>query len=548
MTSPPPSYQTTTIRPNGTVQAPSGGTTLVGAANAHTAWSDNTDASYVQFTTRCRIDSAKVKVSFPAPSIPAGAQIFSVGVQVRIQSVIAPAPQPVHVGWHHCTQSQNIISTILQGIFELLFGWTAPSNPTTATWVLQDLPTETTDPQGNPWTVGSFNNYQQQIGRDDLNGNASRISELYVNITYSVQSSITVTAPTGSVTTTARPTLTWTYANSQNDAQQAYQWAVYTTAQAAIGGFTPFVSPSSDSSGGYVFSEILQATTNVDLINGGYVGYVQVQQAWAGLGTFTSAPASTSWTQAVAAPPPAATLTDAFWDVTNNRVQLDFLPSSSSPVTTLFAVYVSRDLGATWGFVRNYMSVAASGMSTITAYDYEAPPNIPSQYKVLSYASSAPAVPATSFSATLSATPTRIGFWLIDPLNPLNNTMLPVAYLGDQVTIQKSQGTFLPLAGTTKVNAIVVQGVTYGRQGTFQLIYKAQDGAAIYTAFRQADESTHVLLLQYPTGEQHYMVFGPGSVGSDTSYTWDLNPALNGVKYRKMSVSYVKVDMPAVTS
>jgi len=78
-------------------------------------------------------------------------------------------------------------------------------------------------------------------------------------------------------------------------------------------------------------------------------------------------------------------------------------------VTTLFAS-TSPGTWADVGFVRNYMSVAASGMSTITAYDYEAPPNVASQYKVLSYASSAPAVPATSFSATLSATPTRIGF------------------------------------------------------------------------------------------------------------------------------------------
>jgi len=37
----------------------------------------------------------------------------------------------------------------------------------------------------------------------------------------------------------------------------------------------------------------------------------------------------------------------------------------------------------------------------------------------------------------------------------------------------------------------------------------------------------------------------PGRLAQTLAITWDLNPRLNGVKYRKLQVSYVKVDMPA---
>jgi hypothetical protein len=552
MTSPPPSYQTAVLRPATDVLGVSGGITLVGAANIHTAWSDNVDTSYVQFTSRCRTPSTRVEVGFSAPTLPSGAQIFSVGAQVRVLQTVTPAPQPTHCGWFRCNRSQNIVTTIVLGILEFLFGWLVPQQPVTATYTIQNLPTQMTDPAGNPWTLASFTNFSVAVGRDDLNGNASRISELYLNVTYSVQSTVSVTGPTGTVSTTCRPTVTWVYSNTQSDAQQAFQVAIYSAAQVSAIGFVPFVSTPTDSTQGYIFSEVQQWTADVDLTNGSWSAYVQVQQSWAGFGSFTSAPASTTWTQSMSGAP-VATLVDAFYDSVNNQVQLDVVPSSSSPVTTFFAFQVSRDPAhLVWGPVRNYALVAASGMSTITAYDYEAPSNKVSRYRVLAYDTVAGVpTPASAFSNTIDVTPVRRGFFLVDLLNPLLNCKLPVAYLGDQVTRRRSEGTFdviaQPPAGQTWVPQVKVMGPYYGRNGTLSLVFDESRSATLYDAF-EAIDGTRTVLLFLPTGKQHYISFGPGAVGSDKSYTWDLDIANAKIKYQLMTVSYTELATPPITS
>lgn len=556
MTSPPPSYQTLTLRPTSTTQGVSGGVTLVGAANIHTAWSDNVDTSYVQFTSRCRTPSSRVEVGFgatPVASLPAGAQIFSVGAQVRVLQTVTPAPQPTHCGWFRCNRNQGIVTTIVLGILEFLFGWLVPQQPVTASYTIQNLPTQMTDPNGNPWTTTSFNNFTMAVGRDDLGGNPSRISELYVNVTYSVQSTVSVTGPTGTVTTTARPTVTWVYSNTQSDAQQAFQVAIYSAAQVAAVGFVPFVSTPTDSTQGWLFSEVQQWTADVDLTNGSWSAYVQVQQSWAGLGSFTSAVASTTWTQGMSGAP-VATLLTAVFDSVNNWVQLTFAPSTSSPVTTSFAVQVSRDAAhQVWGPVRGYAQVAASGMSTITAYDYEAPSNTASRYRVLAYDTVAGvAVPAAAWSNTIDVTPTRNGFFLVNPLNPLLNCKLPVAYLGEQVTKRRSEGTFdvigqVPV-GQNHVNQVKVMGPYYGRNATLTLVFDEGRFAGLFSAFEAIDGVNQILLLMYPTGRQHYVSFGPGAVGSDAQYTWDLHPSGTKTKYRIMTISITEVDAPPITS
>jgi hypothetical protein len=553
MTSPPPSYQTAVLRPATDIQGASGGVTLVGAANIHTAWSDNSDSSYVQFTSRCRTPSTRVEVGFSAPTLPSGAQIFSVGAQVRVLQTVTPAPQPTHCGWFRCNRSQNIVTTIVLGILEFLFGWLVPQQPVTASYTIQNLPTQMTDPAGNPWSLASFTNFSVAVGRDDLGGNASRISELYLNVTYSVQSTVSVTAPTGTVTTTCRPTVTWVYSNTQSDAQQAFQVAIYSAAQVAALGFVPFVSTPTDSTQGYIFSEVQQWTADVDLTNGSWSAYVQVQQSWAGFGSFTSAPASTTWTQSMSGAP-VATLVDAFYDSVNNQVQLDVVPSSSSPVTTFFAFQVSRDPAhLVWGPVRNYAMVAASGMSTITAYDYEAPSNKVSRYRVLAYDTVAGVpTPASTFSNTIDVTPNRLGFHLVNVFNSLLNCQLPVAYLGDQVIKRRSEGTFdviaNPPAGQNHVNQVKVMGPYFGRNGTLTLVFDEGRFAGAFSAFEAIDEQNQILLIQYPTGKQHYISFGPGAIGSDASYTWDLHPSGTKTKYRIMEISYTEVDAPAITS
>lgn len=538
------------LRPVTTVQP--GLWTVVGAATADVALSDNLDTSYVQLVQKCRLDNQVIRLGFGTPAIPAGAQIISVGARRRIQTVVPPAPQPHCVHWFRCPGGGliGLVTAIIVEILRWIFGSRCPQQPTVV-WVEEDLGTFTTDPNGNPWTLASFNPFTYDMGRDDDNTNPLRVSEVYIDVTYQQQASISVTAPTGTITNTCRPTVTWTYTSPDSEPQYAHRTAIYTAAQVGAVGFEPFVTtPLQDS--GWLLGEDLSWTLSADITNGTYYAYVQVQQTWAGAGTFLSGIASTSWTQSIAGSPDAV-LQSCTFDPIFNRIALTFAPSASSPTTAAFAVTARRSPGGPWVPVRTGLFIAATGMTPITIYDYEAPANTLSEYRVLAYGQTGSLFfAAADYSNVLSATPVVEDWWLKDPLNPLLNTILPVAYQGDSVTRRRVQGTFEPISGSTSVQKIVVDGPQYGIEGTLSLIFHENQPVGIagplYFAFEQIDAANHTLLLQYPTGEQHYIVLGPGAVGSDETYQWEMSKGPDRVKYRTLQVSYTEVDEPPITS
>jgi hypothetical protein len=484
-------------------------------------------------------------VTFPAPSIPSGAQIYSVGVRRRIQAVVGYRIQCCH--WFRCQGPLAAITAIIYALVRFFFGSWCPVQPVVA-WVEEDLPATTSDPNGNPWSLTSFATLAYEFGKIDSLGIPLRVSEVYLDIVYEQQSTVTVTAPTGTITNTCRPTVTWTYASLDSNPQAAYQVAVYTSAQVAASGFQPFVSTPQQSSGGWILGEDQQWTLASDIVNGTWYAYVQVMQAWGGAGNFPSGIASGSWTQSIAGAP-VATLLDAIYDPVNHWVKLDFQPGGSTPTTYAYAVQCSRDSGQTWGPVRGGLLLTATG-GVQTVYDLEAPIGVTSQYRVLAYGQTGSLLfPASGYSTVLSATPLSTGdFILLDPLNPLLTTVFPITYQGDAVTRRRVQGTFEPISGDTFVQKIVVNGPQYGLEGTFTVIFHRQQPADYYAAFLALDGSGHTLLLKYPTGEYHYLLFGPGAVGSDESYTWEQDFNGTAVKYRKMTISYTEVAAPPITS
>ncbi|MCW2904198.1 MAG: RoPhREQ1 9 [Streptosporangiaceae bacterium] len=528
---------TVTLRPNGTAQQ--GSWSVVGAASAAVALSDNTDSTYVQLTPRCRLDIDRMRVTVPAPTLPAGAQISSVGIRMRIQTVVWPAPQPQCLGWFRCHRPPNIITAIIDLILLLLFGWRCPQQPTVV-WVTQQLQNQTSDPSGNPWTLASFNNFEVNIGRDDVYANPLRVSEVYVDVVYTQQSAVTVTGPTGTITNTCRPTVTWSYTQPDANPQSKYQVAVYTAAQVAAIGFVPFVSTPLQASG-WIFGTDLQWTLNQDITNGNYAAYVQVAQTWPGTGDFIGPYDDQTWTQSISGAPNAV-LSSAVFDATYNRVTLTVTPGSGAS-TYAFAVQCSRDSGITWGPVRGALLLTATGGS-MTVYDWQAPLNVPSQYRVLAYGQTGSLLfAAAGYSNVLSVTPQVNVFWIKDIFDPTMNTPLPVKYQGDSVTRRRIQGTFEVLSGDLTTQKIVVNGPMYGIEGTLTLTFNTQQPADYWAAFQRADQSGHVLLMQYPSGEQHFVLFGPGAVGSDMTWTYEYQP-----NYREVTVSYTEVAEPPITS
>jgi hypothetical protein len=537
-----------TLRPNTTMQLGSG--TVVGAATAHAALADSVDTSYVQMTTRSRLDSQVVRVGFPTPSIPSGAKVYSVGLRRRVQTVSAGTDQPVCHHWFRSTTGTITVAGQAQQVLKSFFNSTTPTSSGGATWVEEALGTYTTGPGGAAWDPATnLAGFAYEIGRGDDATSALRVSAVYLDVTYQATAAVTVTGPTGTVTST-RPTVTWTYASPEAQPQQAYRVAVYTAAQVAAGGFIPFSTGSVQQSG-WLLGESLQWTLPSDITDGTYHAYVQASAKWAGVGEFPTAVAATSWTRSAAAasPPPAAVLSSAAFDSVNNRVALTFAPGGSTPATTAFTVETSRDGGVSWQPIPSLTYVPANGMTPVIRYDNVAPLNVTSRWRVIAYAGS-PLVAAATPSGVLSSTPADSRHWLKDPSNPLLNTVLPVAAPkageGIKVVKRRMQGTFQLLGGPgSTVLPVVVSGPSYGDEYELELIFRSDDPVDYWSAVDQLDRDGSVLLLQKPDGGQLWVVPGPGATGRDTEETYNARPGNpRRVQWRRRKMTLTQVAAP----
>lgn len=524
-----------TLRPDATIQL--GSWTVTGAASAHVALNDAVDTSYVQLVQRCRTEAELLRLSIQDISIPAGSKIFSVRTRVRIQTVTG-FQQPRCLGWFRCRKPRNLIALIIYIVLRILFGWRCPRTPIVE-WVDQDLEYLLTDPDGAEWTIESFNDFELQLGRDDDYGNTLRISAAYVDVNYSLPPTIAVTAPTGTITDVGRLTVTWTYTDPQSDPQQAFIVRVFSSDQYTAAGFDPMVSPAYDESG-WMLGEDLAWTMNRDVVNGTYRAYVRVQKVWLGAGTYYSDINYTEWVQAVSGAP-IPVLTGVF-EPAFNRVRLTVVPSTSNPSTVGYTIEVSHNFGLTWGPVRGAVQLAANAMNPVTVFDHEAPLNRTIMYRALGFRQVGDArYPSDEFSNVVSVVPEITEFWLKDPLAPGMNAVLPIRAQGnDQPKRPRARGVFEPLvAEGYEARKVVVLGPQYGVEGTLALVFTERFQPTLWEKFNALYDTGRTLLLQYPTGEQHYI-----SLGGDLAWTWDLD--VTNVRYRFASVSYTEVTKPPI--
>lgn len=549
-----------TVQPNSTPQQ--GTATIVGGAgSAHAALSDGSDSTYIQISGLCRLDSQVCRVGFPLPTLPTGAQIYSVTLRRRIQTVVLTPTQtpPVCNHWFRTLTGLIEIAGQAQLVNKTYFTSPCPV-ATTSAWTTETVATLYTAPDGSGWTLDNLTGFSYDIGRGDSDTSTYlRISEVYLDIAYQQASAVTVTAPTGTVTST-RPTVTWTYASPDSQPQQSYAVGVYTAAQVAATGFSPLVTAPLQTSG-VVLGEDLQWTLTSDLTDGTYYAYVQATARWDGPGTFPTAIASTSWTRAAtpADPPPAAVLNSVEFDAANNRVAITFSPGEGTPVATAYTVQGSRDGEVTWlqpdgkPSIPSLTLITPSGDPPFTVYDNVAPINTASYYRVISY-DGTPYVAATSPSNVLSVTPYGSDHWLKHPSNPLLNSQLPVAAPkqaadGIKVTKRQMQATYDLLSGSSqKVLPIIISGPVYGDQYEMELIFSpdSDPSGSLYAAVQQLFTSGSTLLLQLPSGTQKWVAMGPGASGQDIVETFNALPGdPRTMHWRRWKVMFTETNAPS---
>jgi hypothetical protein len=512
--------------------------------------SDGLDTSHADLIPRCLLDVDVLRCGFAVPSLPANAKVYSVGVRRRIKTVPAGSNPPICVHWFRSNVASGTGSTATASTaYKYEFISLCPiSADATTSWVNETIATFTTAPDGSAWDPATnLASFTYDAGRSDDYATNLSLAEVWLDITYQQRATITITGPT-TPTAGTRPAIVWTYASPESQPQQAYRVAIYTQTQTLVGGFVAFDTEPLQGTDGYVLGDNLQWIPDDDLADGTYVAYVQAKSKWGGLGDFPTNVASYTFTRTASTGgagtfPPNAALPSALFDVANNRTALVIAAGSSSPNTTSFTVFASRDGGVSFAPVPSLKYVPANGTTPVTVYDYVAPLNATSQYKVLAYGptSSAP-VAAATFSATRSVATSGTLWWLKDPKNPLANTPIPVLAQGNKITRRRVQGTFEVLSGSGTVRPIVVNGPVYGESGTLTLGF-GFDQQDLFDAWNQLDKSGHVLLLQKPTGEQLWVTLGPGAQGEDNSWEYQsTNPST--VQWRKVTMHYQEVAQP----
>lgn len=532
----PSNLTTVTVQPNSCPQQ--GLWSYTGAASPWQAVSSGTNTAYVELSSGlCKLDNQVIRFGFPAITIPTGAQVYSVAVRREIQCVVPPfhypAGIPLCLHWFRSLVGEILIAGQQPVVYKTAFSSPCPTSPSSSTWTIESLYTAAVGPDGAAWSTAvgqnlATGNFAYDMGRGDIYLNAAIfVSEVWLDVTYQQLSSVAVTAPTGTNDAT-NATVQWTYTSADSQPQQGYQVAIYTQDQVAAIGFTPFVTTPLDGTGGFVLGQDLQWASSYDLSNGGFAAYVQVESQWSGPGEFPSSVGSTTWTRSASGPPANANLTAAFFDNENNRVSLTFSPGGSSPATTLFTVYASRNGGASWAAIPSLSGIPAQGMSSITGYDYVAPINVASQYQVIAFGGT-PLQSAGSPSQILSVTPVGNQAYLKSPTNPLLNTVLPLAAAKDsetgiKSTLRRLQGTFQLLGGAgEEVLPFIVSGPTYGREYQLELMFIEGDETlpmTLYAAVDALDNSGETLLLQFADGTQLWGVTGPGASGQETEETF----------------------------
>jgi hypothetical protein len=170
----------------------------------------------------------------------------------------------------------------------------------------------TTAPNGEAWTQTLIDNLVVKFADNAIaSGDRANLYALYVDVITTTQPTVSVTAPTGTVTDTTFPSVVWTYADADGDAQNAYEIKVFDSTTYGGASFDEDTSTPTVSTG-IVTSSNNGQTLEADLADGTtYRAYVRVAQLVNGANYFSDW-AYSQFTIDVDAP--ATPLITAFYD------------------------------------------------------------------------------------------------------------------------------------------------------------------------------------------------------------------------------------------
>lgn len=494
---------TSVISPNSLVHQTS--VTLVGAANAQTAWSDNNDATYTY-------EHSNVRVAFGNPTIPAGAQIRSVQIKMRMSRNGAYNGNVYFYLGHSNIEPQDFGPDIKgAGIYN--------------TTVLHiEGGAHASNRLSQPWSVADVNALECTVW-DDTPGTGLRVHEIDVYVTYNEKPTISSVQPSATVTTTTRPTVTATYTDPESDLLERYQVKVFTSAQYGAGGFNAETSAHTYYSG-IIYGSTVYHQLLEDLAVGSTVKFYVKGADKGSNGRYSDWVAS----PAVLINPTTPSTPSAPTIATDTATGSLVVTQSLSGVTWTSgnsAHYVvlerSNDGGTTWLPVYGSpFSVLGTDTSKVVT-DYAADPGTSVIYRSrLRVTKSADgAIIAGAYSANSSGgTNVGSGWWLKDLETPARN-MQP-DFIGTEFkTVSDEDVSLYHPVGVP--NAVSVSDVVRGEKFDLEMEFLTD---AEYDKFKVLRDSRRVLLLQsFWMSKQWYIKFS----GARTHIRSNTTPILHTV-------------------
>lgn len=497
---------TSIVRPDSIV---SGGSnfTATGAASLNAATSDDSDSSWIRKTGN---GTSSTILGFGTVSLTSTQTIKQVRLRARVSTPTSSGKMNIQLGTRVSGTNYFFPALTVRG--------TSAISTKTGAW-------QTSAPDGGTWTQSKIDALRVQVTDYRDSSDRGYVYELFIDVDVVSQPTVTVTAPSGTISTTAKPDVTWTYSDTDGDGQTYYSLKVFTSAQYSDPAFDPVDSTAVFDSG-IVASSDSTAAVGDYLINGAHRAYVRVAKTING-SPFWSAWAYSAFTVSLT-PPSTPTVTTSYSSGSNRvTVTIDGVASGTFDYQ-VFTLERSDDGGTTWATVRNAAEIVPGLGFDATVYDYEAPRGITAKYRARAVGVLGENVVASDWSTVSNVSVTNDQLWWIKAVSaPTLNTGNVRILAGVGISVEEDLGVFRPI-GRSK--ALVVSGTIYGKDGSYRIATTSDaEWSSIYAL------ATHqgTLLVQDPYGGQKYV--------RAISRNWEETGAISALR-RDLTLGYVEVD------
>jgi hypothetical protein len=339
------------LRPNANWNNDSLFTISGGSASVHAALADNSDSTYI--TRSSSTVPASYEAEFGTQTLSATEKVVSVNLRARIV-----------VGTAGIAQFSLGVITDRNGR-TVSYSVPITKQNTLALSTVDFALNLTSAPNGVAWTQTLLDNLVVKFADNAVaSGDRTSIYELYIDVVTTAQPTVSVTAPSGSITTTSFPSVVWTYTDTDGDPQSAYEIKIFDSTAYGASGFSPDTSTPSVETG-IVASSNNGQTLEADLANSTtYRAYVRVAQLLNGENYF-SAWAYSQFSLAVDAP--ATPSVSAFFQADSGAVTITIFGRTNALSTNQASLETNTDgwVALTNCSVARSTSQASSGSASL---------------------------------------------------------------------------------------------------------------------------------------------------------------------------------------